>query len=57
MEKKTNASQPASMNNENLLNELRQKTRDLEEVGVKIDEFTRVNQDTQRIFNSLGRFD
>lgn len=46
MEKKTNASQPASMNNENLLNELRQKTRDLEEVGVKIDEFTRVNQDT-----------
>ncbi len=57
MKKATVPSSSLDIDNDDLLSSLRKKTRDVEELGVRIDELTRVNQDTQRILGGLGRYD
>lgn len=47
---------PATFTEEDMA-ELRQKTRAVEEVGMKIDESIRVCQDTEALITRLGRFD
>lgn len=42
---------------EDELQQLRQKTRAVEEVGAKIDEAIKVCQDTEALINKLGRYD
>ncbi len=39
------------------LQALRQKTRDVEEVGTRIDESIKVCQDTEILITKLGRYD
>lgn len=45
------------MNKEDLMDELRRKTREVEVIGMKIDEFITLIQDTEQQISRLGRVD
>ena len=47
----------ANVINEDELQQLRQKTRAVEEVGVRIDEAIKMKDDTQVVITRLGRYD
>ena len=51
----TSASAAADMNSDDLT-ELRKKTREVEEVGMKIDELLHMCQDNEALITRLGRF-